>query len=248
MKSPDTVVNIYAHISVYLRDKMGVRTNGFEMSRKDVLKAFTGIRREELGDIMDKRRLQTINQFFARKQTHQLRNLTIFYLTICYGIGRRQICQLKWSDIKWSEREIVLDKIAKPMPKQLVSLLRELEEEHKDKGYPNENVFYVKRMGECYPITKDTINNLFSSLMEINPEDMVYTQYSPAKIRKTLAGILLKELSLQEVMCLLSIEAENLSRYLSTEEILADGKWRLDERKNRGNRWHPMEDVLDGVL
>ncbi len=247
VQSPATIVNIYAHISVYLRDKIGLRKNGFELSRKEVLKSFTEVKKEELGDILDKRRLMEINKFFLRKKNHQLRNLTIFYLSVCYGIERRQICQLRWKDISIEEEEIALENVKKPMPKQLVKLLKELKSENEDKRYPEEFVFYVNRNGKAYPITKDAVNNMFSSLAEIDRCDAVYTQYSPAKIRRTLAGILLKTLSLEDVMYLLSIEAENLDKYLTSEEIYVKSKENLHKKKSRDS-WHPMEEVLEGVF
>lgn len=247
VQSPATIVNIYAHISVYLRDKIGLRKNGFELSRKEVLKSFTEVKKEELGDILDERRLMEINKFFLRKKNHQLRNLTIFYLSVCYGIERRQICQLRWKDIRIEDGEITLENVKKPLLKPLVKLLKELRSENKDKGYPEEFVFYVNRNDKVYPITKDAVNNMFSSLTEIDRCDPVYTQYSPAKIRRTLARILLKKLPLEEVMYLLSIEAENLDKYLTSEEIYATAKENLDEKKS-GDKWHPMEEVLKGVF
>lgn len=246
--SPSSIVNMYAHVSVYLRDKIGIRRNGFELSRKDVLKSFTGVQKEELGDILDKRRLKEINSFLRRKKNNQLRNLTIFYLAVCYGIERRQICQLQWSQVKWEEEEITLDNVSKPLPKQLMYLLKQLQCENKEKGYPDEFVFYRERNGKVSPITKDVVNRLFSSLTQIDKDDLVYTQYSPAKIRRTLAGILLKDLPLDEVMYLLSVEAENLGAYLTSEEIYAQAKIRLDEKKENMTNWHPMEKVLEGVL
>lgn len=245
--SPATIVNIYSHISVYLRDKIGLRKNGFELSRKDVLKVFTGVKREELGDILDPRRLMKINEYFLSKKNHQIRNLTIFYLGICYGIERRQICQLCWKDIPFEKETITLGNIKKPLPKQLVKLLSDLRDENKKKGYPNDYVFYVYRNGKARPITKDAVNNMFSSLAEIDSSDPVYTQYSPAKIRRALAGILLKELPLEQVMYLLSIEAENLGRYLTSAEIFGKAEKKINTRKKSGP-WHPMEEVLEGVF
>ena len=54
--------------------------------------------------------------------------------------------------------------------------------------------------------------------------------------------------SLDEVMYLLSIEAENLVAYLTSEEIYAQEKNKLEVRKTKCDRWHPMESVLEGVL
>lgn len=246
--SPSSIVNMYAHVSVYLRDKIGIRRNGFELSRKEVLKSFTGVQKEELGDILDKRRLKEINIFFQRKKKDQLRNLTIFYLAVCYGIERRQICQLQWSQVKWEKEEITLDNVNKPLPKQLLYLLKQLQCENKQKGYPDEFVFYTERNGKVSPITKDVVNRLFSSLTQIDKDDPIYTQYSLAKIRRTLAGILLKDLPLDEVMYLLSIEAENLGAYLTSEEIYVQAKIKLDEKKENMTNWHPMEKVLEGVF
>lgn len=246
--SPATIVNMYAHVSIFLRDKIGIRRNGFELSRKEVLKTFTGVQKEELGDILDKRRLIEINDFLQRKKKDKLRNLTIFYLAVCYGIERRQLCQLQWSQVKWEKEEIMLDNVSKPLPRQLLYLLKQLQCENKQKGYPDEFVFYTERNGKVSPITKDAVNRLFSSLTQIDKDDPVYTQYSPAKIRRTLAGILLKDLPLDEVMYLLSIEAENLGAYLTSEEIYAQAKKKLDKKREIMTNWHPMEKVLEGVL
>lgn len=218
------------------------------MSRKEVLKTFTGVQKEELGDILDKRRLIEINDFLQRKKKDKLRNLTIFYLAVCYGIERRQLCQLQWSQVKWEEEEITLDNVSKPLPRQLLYLLKQLQCENKQKGYPDEFVFYTERNGKVSPIAKDAVNRLFSSLTQIDKDDPVYTQYSPAKIRRTLAGILLKDLPLDEVMYLLSIEAENLGAYLTSEEIYAQAKKKLDKKREIMTNWHPMEKVLEGVL
>lgn len=246
--SPATIVNMYAHVSIFLRDKIGIRRNGFELSRKEVLKTFTGVQKEELGDILDKRRLIEINDFLQRKKKDKLRNLTIFYLAVCYGIERRQLCQLLWSQVKWEEEEITLDNVSKPLPRQLLYLLKQLQCENKQKGYPDEFVFYTERNGKVSPVTKDAVNRLFSSLTQIDKDDPIYTQYSPAKIRRTLAGILLKDLPLEEVMYLLSIEAENLGAYLTSEEIYAQAKKKLDKKREIMTNWHPMEKVLEGVL
>lgn len=245
--SPATIVNIYSHISVYLRDKVGLRKNGFELSRKEVLKKFTGVKKEELGDILDPKRLMKINEYFLGKKNYQKRNLTIFYLGICFGIERRQICQLRWENVSFNDETITLEKVKKPLPRQLVMLLRDLRDENMKKGYPEEYVFYVYRNGEAHPITKDAVNNMFSSLAQIDRSDPVYAQYSPAKIRRVLAGILLKDLPLEEVMYLLSIEAENLDRYLTSEEIFGKAEKNIDKRKSDG-MWHPMEKVLEGVF
>ena len=248
VKSPYTIENMYTHISVYLRDKIGKKINGFQMSRKDVLKTFAEVKKEQLGDILDIRRIARIEEFLSRKQTYRIRNMTIFYLSIYYGIERRQICQLKWCDINFDRNTIVLDKLEKKMPKLLVQLLHELEIENIEKGYPKEYVFYAKRNNRYYPITRDIINKMFSSLTDIDPFDEVYTQYSPAKIRKTLAGICIKEASLEEVMFWLSIEPENLSRYLSAEEIFDAGKEKLVLREKEGKKLHPMEEIMDEIL
>ena len=49
-------------------------------------------------------------------------------------------------------------------------------------------------------------------------------------------------------MYLLSIEAENLDAYLTSEEIYAQAKKKLDKKREIMTNWHPMEKVLEGVL
>lgn len=82
---------------------MQIKGTHYCRENKEVLKTFTGVQKEELGDILDKRRLIEINNFLQRKKKDKLRNLTIFYLAVCYGIERRQLCQLQWSQVKWEE-------------------------------------------------------------------------------------------------------------------------------------------------
>lgn len=127
---------------------MQIKGTHYCRENKEVLKTFTGVQKEELGGILDKRRLIEINNFLQRKKKDKLRNLTIFYLAVCYGIERRQLCQLQWSQVKWEE----------------------------------------------------------------------------------------------------SIEAENLGAYLTSEEIYAQAKKKLDKKREIMTNWHPMEKVLEGVL
>lgn len=188
-----------------------------------------------------------INKYFTAKRNNQLRNLAIFYLSIFYGIERRQICRLRWSDIHFEKGEIYLGSDWRPLIDQMSRLLKELKVENTKKGYPGEFVFYINKKEKIYPITKDTINGIFSELEEIDKNDKVYTQYSPAKIRRALAAKLLDNMSLEDVMWFLSIEPQNLGKYLSYEEIREKAAKNVQDKKQTG-KWHPMEELLDEVF
>ncbi len=202
----------------YLKDFMIMMGNdAFRVSSNVILNLFPNVSAQnEREDIMDIPKLKVAFQTL-KKGRNGSRNAALLLMLLSFGIERRNLCLLEWKKhILFNEKSIKIgDKIHK-MPTKLVEALLELKKEGKSEKY----VFYNSEKRNNEPIREGTITEILSKLAEINLQDEFYRKLTPANIRYSLVGFLLKQgVPLQEIMYLVDISISNISSYISDKDI-----------------------------
>lgn len=131
--------------------------------------------------------------------------------------------------LKLEEKEI-------RMPGELIKALQRL----KALGVSGDYVFYRTKDNGEEPIREDVINDVFSKLTRIDPNDEYYKALTPANIRASLVRYLFEQgESLEKIIYLMNIEIWNLGNYISLKDI----EYIVEQRKKKEN--HPMEEFFE---
>ncbi len=122
------------------------------------------------------------------------------------------------------------------MPAELIGALKKL----KALNVGGDYVFYRTKDNGEEPIREDVINDVFSKLTKIDPNDEYYKSLTPASIRGSLVRYLLNHgVPLEKIIYLINIEIWNLGNYISLKEI----DWIMEKRIEKED--HPMEDFFE---
>lgn len=170
------------------------------------------LEKKQKKEILDDDHIQVIDRYF-KTHRNSVRNRCIFHLLLYYGVERKNLAALKWSDFD----------------------LRELMQENEKEGFLQEYLFYGYNAQGAERLKDSSINEIFRKIADDSCADREAKQYSPQYIRKGLVRYLLEDkgCSLEEIMFWLDIDVENLKSYISNEEL-------RQIVKNRNSR-HPLE-------
>lgn len=168
-----------------------------------------------------------------------IRNKTLLLFLLAYGMERRKLCALKWENINFRNKQLVIEKKKYPMPTYLLEMLKELE----DQGMSKKFVF-CNNSGEA--LSDGAVNTILSGIVKVDVQDEFYRQLTPANIRRYLAKYLFDHAyPLEKILYIMDIEGYKLESYISKKDI-EKAFWRTCEDPiicSEGQ--HPMEDFLE---
>lgn len=156
------------------------------------------------------------------------RNQVLFLLMVYFGMERRKLCELKWSDIEESEGEkriIFKDgndevRAKVKIPEILSRKLNELKKEQ-SKNYADA-VFIFGNSKTCYKkrLSDNSINSMMGQLNKKEIKACINGEITSASMRKWLFWDLIKsKCSLEEIIFTLNIPLSNLESYIKDDEL-----------------------------
>lgn len=153
---------------------------------------------------------------------------------------RRRICELEWSDINKNFSKIRIGDYDIAMPHILQDSFRELYEVKKDDA---KYVFGNSRTQWKRQLPENSINGILECIVDTNPNDEYYKNFSPANIRRWLFGYLFgKNIPLQDVMKMMDISISNLGNYINDDKL-----WEhTTDKFDKGNKYL-LEKFMDEV-
>lgn len=234
----DTLSNNYSHISSMLRT-LDVTNVDFKEDKDLKLSDFEVNVSLKDSISFNQSNIQEALAFFYHFKQNNLRNISIFFLSVFTGLDRSDILKLKWDHIKFQQKRIRIDKANIPVPERFISLMKLLKKESDSNDISIPNVFTAYHHGTYQPISISSINKIFSSLGEYNGK---FSNYSSQYIRKSLANLLFQSgFSLEDIAYLMNIELRTFSKYFSPKILRELGEKRLKEKITM----HPFYDILD---
>ena len=121
------------------------------------------------------------------RQRNGVRNKAVFLILLCFGMERRRICELRWSDIGDNCQTIKIgngnNSRFMAMPEILRNSIRELMAMKTNNA---EYIFGNSRTQWLKPLPEGGINGILESIKNIDREDRFYNNFSPANFRKWL--------------------------------------------------------------
>ena len=201
-----------------------------EITIKDKKKYSTDVEEIEINIYKIKKLFEKLNE---QNNLNSKRNKVLLLLIFSYGFTRRELCELKWCDLKDSKFNGFY------IPTILDNSLRDLESEIPNTKYVlgNWNTKYNSA------VTVGAINTMFEGIYYLVENDKYYLQLTPANIRRWLAKYLLNEgYSLQDIMNLMNINVSNLNSYFTMDDIKNTKCNKIIE-----NGIHPMDKFLKQV-
>lgn len=180
------------------------------------------------------------------RQRNGVRNKVIFLILLCFGMERRRICELRWSDIGADCRTIKIG--INPnckhmvMPKILRDSIRELMVMKTNNA---DYIFGNARTQWLRPLPEGGINGILESIKDIDRNDEFYNNFSPANFRKWLFRFMFleKKLPLQDILITMNIPICNIGNYISDDEMIAGCTDRIVKRDG-----YILEDWCERVL
>lgn len=224
----NTVKNAYRYISAFMH-YICEDNKEYHKEISEVVSCFSDFKEQKIDNIFDEECLKEV-VCYIKGQKHRTRNLVIFYLSLCLGLERKWLCGLKWEN--WVDGKLILNGREKIVPAYVNKLLMQLYQENQARNIPLDFMFYTYNGEHSEPVKYTTINEVFASIERIDLSNKVYSQYTPANIRKALAEYFFVEcgFELARVIDLLGIDANNFSRYITNDMIQrAVQKWASDE-------------------
>ena len=158
------------------------------------------------------------------KQRNGVRNKAVFLILLCFGMERRRICELRWSDIGDNCQTIKIgngnNSRFMVMPAILRNSIRELMAMKTNNA---EYIFGNSRTQWLKPLPEGGINGILESIKNIDREDRFYNNFSPANFRKWLFRFMFLEnkLPLQDILVTMNIPICNIVNYISDDEMIA---------------------------
>lgn len=220
----------------------------FEISTKAMLDGFTKILKQgERRNVIDSDKLNRLKKAIQYLDTgkNKERDVAMFLMELSFGLERRKLRFLKWKEnFGWNNDGSIKDKLKLEekelhMPKELKKALQRL----RALGVSGDYVFYRTRDNGEEPIREDVINDVFSKLTKIDPNDEYYKSLTPANIRGSLVRYLLERgEALEKIIYLMNIEIWNLGNYISLKDI----NYIIGQRNEKES--HPMEEFLEKLI
>lgn len=236
--------NTLKNVFFYIKDFMCCMSekSAFDISTKAMLDGFSkALKQDERQNVINLGKLKKAIQYLETGKNKE-RDVAMFLMELSFGLERRKLRFLKWKEnFDWNNDGSINDKLKLEekeirMPKELVKALQNL----KTLGVSGDYVFYRTRDNGKEPIREDVINDVFSKLAKIDPNDEYYKSLTPANIRASLARYLFEQgESLEKIIYLMNIEIWNLGNYISLRDIDCI----VEQRREKGS--HPMEEFLE---
>lgn len=239
IKTPNSAKNQFFYIKSFILSQAD--NEYFNMGSKEIVERCKDILYKK-NDVLVKNEPKKIAGIIKNMETQRngLRNKTIFLLLICFGMERRRICGLEWSDINKNFSKIRIGEHNIAMPHILQDSFRELYEVKKDDA---KYVFGNSRTQWKRQLPENSINGILECIADINPKDEYYKNFSPANIRRWLFGYLMgKNIPLQDVMKMMDISISNLGNYINDDKL-----WKhTTDKFDKGNKYL-LEKFMDEV-
>lgn len=178
---------------------------------------------------------------FLDKNRNGIRNKAILLFLLAYGMERRKLCALKWENINFRNKQLIIDKKKYPMPTYLLEALGELENQRMSKKY-----VFCNNNGKV--LSDGAVNTILSGISKVDIQDEFYSQLTPANIRRYLAKYLFEHsYPLEKILYIMDIEGYKLESYISSKDI-EKAFWRKCENPVIClDGQHPMEDFLENL-
>ncbi|XCP84764.1 hypothetical protein ABXS75_17210 [Roseburia hominis] len=238
--------NTLKNVFFYIKDFMCLMSekSAFDISTKVMLEGFSKtLKRDEKRNVINLDKIKKAIQYLDTGRNKE-RDVAMLLMELSFGLERRKLRFLKWKEnVDYSKDGSIKDKLKLDgkeihMPAELIGALKKL----KALNVRGDYIFYRTKDNGGEPIREDVINDVFSKLTKIDPNDEYYKSLTPASIRGALVRYLLAQgVSLEKIIYLMNIEIWNLGNYISLKEI----DWIMEERNDKED--HPMEDFLKGL-
>lgn len=236
--------NTLKNVFFYIKDFMCCMSekSAFDISTKAMLNGFSkALKQDERQNVINLRKLKKAIQYLEIGKNKE-RDVAMFLMELSFGLERRKLRFLKWKEnFDWNNDGSIKDKLKLEkkeirMPKELIKALQSL----KALSVSGDYVFYRTKDNGEEPIREDVINDVFSKLAKIDPNDKYYKSLTPANIRASLVRYLFEQgESLEKIIYLMNIEIWNLGNYISLRDIDCI----VEQRREKES--HPMEEFLE---
>lgn len=242
LKKENTLKNVF----FYIKDFMCCMSekSAFDISTNAMLDEFPKtFKQDERRYIIDAYKLKKAIQYLDAGKNRE-RDVTMFLMELSFGLERRKLRFLKWNEnFDWNKDGSINDKLKMDgkeirMPEKLIGALQRL----RALGVGGDYVFYRTKDNGEEPMREDAINDVFSKLTKVDPDDEYYKSLTPANIRGSLVRHFLNQgESLENIIYLMNIEIWNLGNYISLKDI----DYIINQRKEEKKERHPMEEFLN---
>lgn len=236
--------NTLKNVFFYIKDFMYCMSekSAFDISTKAMLDGFSkALKQDERQNVINFGKLKKAIQYLETGKNKE-RDVAMFLMELSFGLERRKLRFLKWKEnFDWNNDGSIKDKLKLEkkeirMPKELIKALQCL----KNLSVSGDYVFYRTKDNGEEPIREDVINDVFSKLAKIDPNDEYYKSLTPANIRTSLVRYLFEQgESLEKIIYLMNIEIWNLGNYISLRDIDCI----VEQRREKES--HPMEEFLE---
>ena len=172
---------------------------------------------------------------FLESNRNGVRNKTILLFFLAYGMERRKLCALKWTNVYFKSKLLRIGQKKYLMPDYLIEMLVRLREE----GTSGDYVFCGS---DGKALSDGAVNTILSGIAKVDLDDGFYNQLTPANIRRYLAKYLLRHgYPLEKILYMMDIYGYKLESCLSKEEIEERFWEKWEEPAISLETWHPME-------
>lgn len=236
--------NTLKNVFFYIKDFMCCMSekSAFDISTKAMLDGFSKtLKQDERRNVINMGKLKKAIQYLETGKNKE-RDVAMFLMELSFGLERRKLRSLKWKEnFDWNNDGSLKDKLKLEekeirMPEELIKALQRL----KALGVSGDYAFYRTKDNGKEPIQEDVINDVFSKLTRIDPNDEYYKALTPANIRASLVRYLFEQgESLEKIIYLMNIEIGNLGNYISLKDIDCIVEQRIEKES------HPMEEFFE---
>lgn len=223
IKTANTAKNQFFYIKSFILSR--AHNKNFDIGSGVILKRCEDIliERDRAMKTADIKKIVRIIKHIER-QRNGVRNKAVFLILLCFGMERRRICELRWSDIGDNCQTIKIgngnNSRFMVMPEILRNSIRELMAMKTNNA---EYIFGNSRTQWLKPLPEGGINGILESIKNIDREDRFYNNFSPANFRKWLFRFMFLEnkLPLQDILVTMNIPICNIVNYISDDEMIA---------------------------
>lgn len=220
--STQTLRNIHSHLynMLYEMEKhQKIRVVGLGDSRKqnlsryeetDLRKPYAELKPQDMETILN----------FLKTSKNPIRDTVIFLLTVSLGLERSQLLQLKWDDFDKEYKHIYMDVRKIELPEMLQKHLIELNQISQKAKIKSPLVLQKRQKNKYKPMDEWNINDVFNSFTKIS-KDKKWEMFSPQHVRNSLLlSLYSANYSIEDIMYITGIDINNISKYISKEELL----------------------------
>lgn len=238
--SKSTINNNWSHISSMMKVLKKNRTISYSAFDAPREPQYNGAKEEVIKNInyVTSANVKKIISFY-KSRNDSSRNIAAFLLCLLYGFEKSDINELKWSQIRVKEKEIIIgNRVIKYNP-MLESCLEEMSVTKKRGKNKLEYVFCTKHNGNYNKFKETTLNDIFDRIAEVGEEDF-WKQFSPKYVKNCSIKVYFDAgYSLDEIIYLTGMEIKNIEpSYITTEEVLMRVKKGVVRKS----------DVLEGIF